>query len=162
MRRRTLLSTAAAAALCRPALAQQATVLRFVPQANPENLDPVWTPSIIARNHALAVWDQLYANNSALEPQPQMVAGHEILDDGRRWRFTMRNGLAFHDGEPVRAIDCIASIQRAGQRRNLGQKLLELTDEMRPISDIAFEIRLKKPYRLMTATLADIFVMPER
>ncbi|HKM65209.1 MAG TPA: ABC transporter substrate-binding protein [Acidisphaera sp.] len=163
MHRRTLLATAAAA-VCRPALAQSpsARVLRFVPQANPENLDPVWAPTIIARNHAFLVWDQLYANNRALEPRPQMVAGHEVLDDGRRWRFTLRDGLAFHDGTPARGVDCVASIQRAAQRRNLGQKLLERADELRATSDTTFEIRLKQPFRLTTTALADIFVMPER
>ncbi|HYZ64578.1 MAG TPA: ABC transporter substrate-binding protein [Acetobacteraceae bacterium] len=163
MKRRDFLAVTAAAALARPGLAQGSRVLRFVPQGNLNNPDPVWTTTTLARNHGLMIWDTLYAVNGKLEPQPQMVEGHEILDDGKTWRFTLRQGLAFHDGEPVRGTDCIASIQRWGKRRGLGQRMLEQTDEMRPVSDRVFEIRMKKPYPLMPTALADwCFVMPER
>ncbi len=165
MKRREFIVTGAAAALSRPALAQaQGTrELRFAPQGNLNNPDPVWTTTTLARNHGLMIWDTLYAVNRKLEPQKQMVAGHEILDDGKTWRFTLRDGLAFHDGEPVRGVDCIASIQRWAKRRGLGQRMLAQTDEMRAVSDKVFEIRMSKPYALMPTALADwCFVMPER
>src|SRR3954469_13357412 len=117
MRRRDFLAMGAATALARPAIAQaNARVLRFVPQGNLNNPDPVWTTTTLARNHGLMIWDTLYAVNRKLEPKPQMVQGHEILDDGKRWRFTLRDGLAFHDGEPVRGTDCVASITRWAKR----------------------------------------------
>mgnify|MGYP003336127820 CR=1 FL=1 len=31
------------------------------------------------------------------------------------WRFTLREGLRFHDGTPVRAADCVASLRRWGR-----------------------------------------------
>jgi len=127
MRRRELMAIGAAAALARPALALPALAqpaasreLRFVPQGNLTNLDPVWTTTTLARNHGLMIWDTLYAVNRKLEPQPQMVQGHEILEDGRTWRFTLRENLAFHDGTPVRAPDCIASVTRWAKRRGSG------------------------------------------
>ncbi len=165
MKRRDFMMTTAAAALARPALAQSSSAreLRFVPQGNLNNPDPVWTTTTLARNHGLMVWDTLYAVNRKLEPQPQMVQGHEILDDGRTWRFTLRDGLAFHDGEPVRAPDCIASVTRWAKRRGLGQRMLAQTDDIRAVSDRVFEIRMRKPYALMPTALADwCFVMPER
>ncbi len=168
MKRRDLLAMTAAGALARPllnrpALAQPGRVLRFVPQGNLANPDPVWTTTTLARNHGLMVWDTLYGVTNALEPRPQMVEGHEILDDGRTWRFTLREHLAFHDNEPVRPADCIASIQRWAKRRGLGQRLLEQTDEMRALDDRRFEIRMRKPFALMPYALSDwCFVMPER
>ena len=56
-------------------------------------------------------------------PQPQMVEGHTVANDGRLWTFTLREGLRFHNGEPVRAQDCIASLERWGKRDAMGQKL---------------------------------------
>jgi len=165
MNRRDFILAGAAAALARPSLAQSAAgrELRFVPQGNLNNPDPVWTTTTLARNHGLMIWDTLYAVNRKLEPQPQMVQGHEILDDGRIWRFTLREGLAFHDGTPVRSTDCIASVTRWAKRRGLGQRMLAQTDEMRAVSDRVFEIRMSKPYALMPTALADwCFVMPER
>ena len=164
MRRRGFLAMSAAAALARPAIAQEnASLLRFVPQGNLNNPDPVWTTTTLARNHGLMIWDTLYAVNRGLDPQPQMVESDEIVDDGRTWRFRLREGLLFHDGAPVRSDDCIASIQRWGKRRGLGQRLLAQTEEMRAVSDRVFEIRMSKPYGLMLTALADwCFVMPER
>ena len=172
MERRTLLAAAAAGALAqglapplaRPALAQgSARVLRFVPEGNLNNPDPVWTTTTIARNHGAMIWDMLYGLDDGFVPQPQMVAGHELSDDGLLWRFTLRDGLRFHDGEPVRPADCIASVQRWAKRRPLGQTLLERTLEMTPLDDRRFSIRLGRPYPLMTKALADsCFVMPER
>ena len=168
MKRRSLLALTAASTLARPALAQPgiaypAKVLRFVPQGNLSNPDPVWTTTTLARNHGLMIWDTLYAVTDKLEPRPQMVEGHEILDDGRRWCLTLRPGLAFHDGEPVRPADCIASIQRWAKRRGLGQRMMAQTDEMRVIDDRRFEIRMTKPYALLPYALSDwCFVMPER
>ena len=109
-RRRFLTASAAAAAigpqLARPALAQgTARVLRFAPQGNLANPDPVWTTTTIARNHALMVWDCLYGWDEKLAVQPQMAAGHTVSDDKLVWTITLRDGLRFHDGEPVRATD---------------------------------------------------------
>ena len=115
MYRRTLLAGAAAAAVMpRPSLAQSARsrVLTYVPQADLTVIDPVVTTAYITRTHGLMIWDQLYGLDAQLQPQPQMVEGHRVENDGRLWTFRLREGLKFHDGEPVRGRDCIASIRR--------------------------------------------------
>ncbi|WP_376096118.1 ABC transporter substrate-binding protein [Roseomonas sp. CCTCC AB2023176] len=165
MRRRTLLAaTAALPTLSAPALAQNANrVLRFVPEGNLNNPDPVWTTTTVARNHGLMIWDMLFALDDTYAPQPQMVEAHEVSEDRLTWRFRLREGLRFHDNEPVRPVDCITSIQRWARRRPLGQTLLERTEEMTWPDDRTIVIRLKRPYSLMLETLADYcFIMPER
>ena len=101
-----------------------ARVLRFVPQTDLTVLDPVFTTAYITRHHAMMIYDQLYGLDAKLQPQPQMVEGHEVEADGLTWRFRLREGLLFHDGEPVRGRDCIASIRRWAQRDALGQALM--------------------------------------
>jgi len=164
MRRRTLLAASATAALARPGLAQDARrVLRFVPEGNLNNPDPVWTTTTVARNHGLMIWDMLFARDADFTPRPQMVEAWETSPDGLTWRFRLREGLAFHDGEKVRGADCIASIRRWAQRRPLGQTLLERAEEMTASGDRDFTIRLKRPFGLMLDALGDTcFVMPER
>ncbi|MGG5819904.1 ABC transporter substrate-binding protein [Falsiroseomonas sp. HW251] len=165
MRRRTLIATAATLPMLpRPSLGQNANrVLRFVPEGNLNNPDPVWTTTTVARNHALMIWDMLFALDSSYTPRPQMVEAWETSDDRLTWRFRLRDGLVFHDGVPVRGVDCIASIQRWGRRRPLGQTLLDRTEEMSSPDDRSIVIRLKRPYGLMLETLGDYcFVMPER
>jgi ABC-type transport system substrate-binding protein len=114
LRRRTLL----AAALATPAISRGAetSVLKFVPQADLSILDPVWTSAYVTRNHGMMVFDTLYGMDSAYAISPQMAAGHVIDDDGLTWTLTLRDGLAFHDGSPVLARDCVASIRRWAAR----------------------------------------------
>ncbi|MCZ8148597.1 MAG: ABC transporter substrate-binding protein, partial [Roseomonas sp.] len=120
MLRRDLLAgaagAAAAASLPRFAIAQpaQARTIRYVPHANPGNIDPFTNTAFVARDHAFLVFDQLYGMNERFEPVPQMVQGHVVENGGLLWRFTLREGLRFHDGSAVRGRDCIASIRRWG------------------------------------------------
>ena len=91
-----------------------------------------------------------------------MVARHELSGDHLTWRFTLRDGLLFHDGEPVRAVDCVTSINRWAKRRPLGQKLLELTEEMKALDDRRFEIRLRRPFGLMLDALGKALDNPAK
>ena len=99
--RRSLLAAAAAAPLARPAIGATAKTLVFVPQANLTSLDPVWTTATVTRNFALMTYETLYGRNQAFEPQPQMVEGHTVDDDGKRWTMKLRDGLLWHDGTKV-------------------------------------------------------------
>ena len=86
--RRDFLKTAAVAAtgaLAAPrlSLAADAKTLRFIPQANLANLDPIWTTQYVVRNGSLLIWDMLYGVDDKLQPQPQMVEGHEDTPTSR-------------------------------------------------------------------------------
>src|SRR6185436_21189554 len=98
---------AATGGLATPAISQGAAAktLRFVPQANLANFDPVWGTQYVVRNAAVLVWDTLYGFDANLQPQRQMVESEETSDDGLVWTFKLRSGLKFHDGEPVRSKD---------------------------------------------------------
>ncbi len=158
-----LLGTAASAL---PAVTGRAaaSTLRYVPYSNLIVMDPVWSISIIGLEHAFMTCDQLYGLDEAYTPQPQMAAGHELSDDKRRWRITLRDGLSFHDGEKVRAADCVASIARWAKRDPFGQRMAALLDEMRVVDDKSFEIRLKRPYAHLLYGLGGTtcFIRPER
>ena len=173
MHRRTFLKGAGASmmlapGLARPALAQdwRATTMRFVPQANLSSIDPIWTTATVTNNHGYYVYDTLFAMDMDMKPRPQMVDRYEALDGGHRWRFTLRNGLKFHDGAAVRAIDCVASIKRWSQRDTFGQLLAKEVEAWQVVDDKTFEVRLKRPFPLLLEALGKpdtpAFIMPER
>ncbi len=155
---------ALATGLARPSLAQKAKVLRYVPQANLANPDPIWTTATVAWLHGAMVWDMLYGIDAKLIPQPQMVEADEVSADGLTWKMKLREGLFFTDGEKVLPRDCIASIQRWGKRDGFGQRLMSQVAEMSSLDDRTIQIRLTKPYPLMRYSLgyANCFIMPER
>jgi peptide/nickel transport system substrate-binding protein len=112
MRRRDLLTTAAAsaAALTAPWIgrADKLNKLVSVPPEDLSVLDPVVTGLRSTRNQAYLVFDTLYGIDTDWTAQPQMVERHQVEEDGLIWTLTLRDGLRFHDKEPVLARDVVA------------------------------------------------------
>ena len=168
MQRRQILALAATAGLARPAIAQgRASTLRFVPITDLPSIDPILTTNYISRAHGYLVFDTLFGLDGQARPQPQMVDGAEVSDDGLRVTLRLRDGLRFHDGEPVRARDAVASIRRWGARDTLGQTLLALTEDLSAPDDRSIVFRLRRPFPRLFHALAKTsppvcFVMPER
>jgi len=156
-----------AASLGRPAIAQSAgRTLKFIPEGNLQNPDPVWSTTTVARNFGYMIWDTLYGVDSALTPQPQMCAAHEVSADGLTWRFHLREGLVFHNGEAVRAVDCVASINRWMKRDGFAQRIDASLNELSATDDRNFVFRLKQPFPLLLNALGKptanvCFIMPE-
>jgi peptide/nickel transport system substrate-binding protein len=176
MDRRTFLKSAvgagalaAAGGLATPAISGGATArtLRLVPLNDLAPFDPVWSNAYTSRNAGLLVWDMLYGVDSTLTPRRQMVEAEEVSADGLTWTFRIRSGLKFHDGEPVRAIDAVASINRWAAREPMGQMIKAIENELVAIDDRTFRWTLKKPYPKMLLALGKMampccFVMPAR
>jgi peptide/nickel transport system substrate-binding protein len=163
MRRRDLLK--ATPLLMTPALARADTLpLRFIPDANLSALDPIWTTALIAQAHGYMIFDTLYGIDAGGQSRPQMCSGHDISADELTWSFTLRDGLAFHDGAKVLARDCVMSLRRWGSRDSFGQQMMAAANEIVVVDDRRFQIRLKKPFRQMLYGFGarNCFMMPER
>jgi peptide/nickel transport system substrate-binding protein len=150
-----------------PSAVHAQKVLKFIPQADLRILDPISTTAYITRNHGYMVYDTLFAMDEKFQVKPQMVDKYELSKDQLTYTFTLRDGLKFHDGQPVRSADCIASIERWSKRDALGQKLAEATASWSAVNDRTFRLSLKKPFPLTLEGLAKPssnvpFIMPER
>ena len=145
MTRREFAATAAAlGALGFGARAEVASskTLRFVAQSDLRVLDPIWTTAGITRNHGYMVYDTPFALDAKFKPQPQMVGDYSISPDKLLYSFILRDGLKFHDGEPVRGTDCVVSLQRWMVRDSFGQSLATAVDKIDTAGDKGFTIRL--------------------
>lgn len=164
MHRRTMLASAAALPFVRPARAAAGSTLRFVPSAGLTSIDPLWSLAVVSFTHGYMVWDTLFGIDHALVPHPQMAERAEVSGNELTWTFTLREGLVFHDGSPVRAADAVASVRRWSQKDPFGQTLAALTASMAALDDRRFQIVLKRPFKQMLFALAarNVFVMPER
>ncbi|MGY2905514.1 ABC transporter substrate-binding protein [Bradyrhizobium sp. URHC0002] len=148
-----------------PALAQ--TTLRAVMHSDLKILDPIWTTAYIVRNHGYMIYDTLLAQDEKGEIKPQMVEKYEAAADGKGYTFTLRDGLEWHDGQPVTSEDCIASIKRWAAKDSLGQKMMTFVDSMTAVDARTFSIKLKEPTGLVLLGLSKPssnvpFMMPKR
>jgi len=145
----------------------QDKVLRVVPHSNLNILDPIWTTQYMARNHGYMVYDTLFGTDEKNKIQPQMVEKWTESPDHRLWTFTLRPGLAFHDGAPVTGEDVVASLQRWGKRDAMGQKLMSFVERMDSPQPNTFRIFLREACGFVLEALGKPssnvpFIMPKR
>ena len=143
------------AVIRRRAYATEASgMVKVVPEVDLKVLDPVWTTALITGTHAFLVYDTLFAADRNYQVHPQMVEAYERDEEGLSWRFKLRDGLGFHDGTPVTARDCVASIRRWAVRSIPGKAMMERADRLDVVDDNDFIIKLKEPFGLVPETLA--------
>src|SRR5262249_7675051 len=146
------------------ALGAQSTV-RAVMHSDLKVLDPIWTPATITRLHAYMIYDTLFAMDEHRQIRPQMVERYEVSGDKLTYTFTLRDGLIWHDGQPVTSQDCVASLRRWGARDVT--VFSGFIDGYHVIDDRTFSLRLKEPTGLVLSALGKSagivpFMMPKR
>ncbi|MBS0518951.1 MAG: ABC transporter substrate-binding protein [Proteobacteria bacterium] len=167
---RRSLGLMAASALAMPPLAARAqdkAVLRVAPETLSRILDPHFTTSFTTRDFGYLVYDTLFAVDDHFQPKPQMVERYTLSDDKLTWTFVLRPGLQWHDGQPVTAADCVASLNRWASRDSMGQTMMGFVTALDAADPRTIRMVLKQPYGLVLDTLAKIgapvpFMMPER
>jgi len=161
----TTLATLMGPTLMGGAVAQE-KVLRLVPQADLKNLDPLWTTAAITINHGFMIYDTLFALDSKLQVQPQMVDTFTRSADGMKWTFKLRPGMKWHDGTAVTAKDIVASLNRWGKLPTRGGAMMSRVGSNTAIDELTFELVLKDKFGPLTETLADpslpVFMMREK
>lgn len=142
-------------------------VLRVNMHSDLKIVDPIWTTAYMSRNYGYMVYDTLFAMNTKGEVMPQMVDTYKVSDDGLTYDFTLRDGLIFHDDQPVTSADVLASIKRWGAKDAMGQKMMGFVAEMTATDDKNFQFTLNEPTGLIVQALGKPssnvpFIMPAR
>lgn len=124
-------ATGVGAALASPYLAQHLAraagppgILKVVLESEVVILDPHFTTAAITRTFGYHVYDTLFAMDDGGQIRPQMIEHFASSADHLRWTFQLRDGLRWHDGAPVSANDCVASLRRWAPRDAMGRLLM--------------------------------------
>jgi peptide/nickel transport system substrate-binding protein len=157
------LALSAALAVSSPADAKTITA---VMHSDLRMIDPGFTTAYITRDHGYMVYDTLLATDANFKIQPQM-ADWKVSDDKLTYTFTLRDGLKWHDGAPVTAEDCVASLKRWGKNDGMGQKLMDFTTSIEATDAKTITLKLKEPYGLVLESIGKPssyvpFMMPKR
>jgi peptide/nickel transport system substrate-binding protein len=160
------LSVFALAAMSVPQAYAAGKTITAVMHSDLRTIDPGFTTAYITRDHGYMVYDTLLATDSSFKVQPQM-ADWKVSDDKLTYIFTLRDGLKWHDGTPVTAEDCVASLKRWGRNDNMGQKLMDFTASIEAADARTIVLKLKEPYGLVLESIAKPssyvpFMMPKR
>src|ERR1700738_3513027 len=156
---------ALSAALAMSSLADAKTITAVM-HSDLRIIDPGFTTAYITRDHGYMVYDTLLATDSSFKIQPQM-ADWKVSDDKLTYTFTLREGLKWHDGSPVTAEDCVASLKRWSKNETMGQTLMDFTASLEATDDRTITLKLKEPYGLVLESIGKPssvvpFMMPKR
>lgn len=78
----------------------------------PGTLDPYLTTNSATTDVVRNIFEQLFTVNGQFEPVPELVERYSLSDDRKSYTFVLRDGIRFHDGQPLGADDVVASMNR--------------------------------------------------
>jgi peptide/nickel transport system substrate-binding protein len=124
------------------------TTLVAAISSDPGQLNPAITTNGSVHTAASLLYDGLVTLGEDLVPRPALALRWEVLDSGARYRFHLRRGVRWHDGQPFTASDVAFTFQElllkyhARTRASLGSVLRAVT----AIDDSTVEFHFKRPY----------------
>jgi peptide/nickel transport system substrate-binding protein len=86
--------------------------LRAAFSADPAGFDPQRGPSGMSHVVIEQVYSTLMALDPDAKPYPELAESHEVSDDGLQYTFKLRDGVVFHNGDPLTADDVKFSFDR--------------------------------------------------
>ena len=142
-------------------------IVIYLRPADALNLDPWQADDQFSNEVAANIFEGLVRfkkNSTAVEPC--LATGWSVKEGGKRWLFTLRRGVTFHDGTPFDARAVLYSFQtRLEKQQTLYQRLsflFSFITGIRSSDPYSVEITLDRPYAPFLIALADsaAFIQP--
>lgn len=147
-----------ALALAAPAAAK---TLKWSSQGDIVSLDPYAHTESFTSNVQHHIYDPLVRRNRKLEIEPALATSWKIVEPNR-WRFTLRQGVKFHNGESFGADDVVASITRLLDPASRARGNLPNVKSVEKVDDQTVDFILNGPYPLLLNDLSGIFMMSKK
>jgi peptide/nickel transport system substrate-binding protein len=95
--------------------------------------------------------------NGKLELEPSLAEKWELLSP-TVWRFFLRRGVKFHNGNPFNADDVIATFKRGSDKRSPWKGSLFPVKEMRKVDDYTVDVETHGPYPILLRDLSNMMI----
>ncbi|MEM0934340.1 MAG: ABC transporter substrate-binding protein [Pseudomonadota bacterium] len=157
---RTLIAAlAASTALAGTASADDLTI---GVRSGAESMDPHFSAIGINVSAMKNVYDTLTSRDNNLQLQPGLAVSWEPVDE-LTWRFTLREGVTFHDGSTLDAADVVHSIERIPMAAGPDGGLVTYTRrivEATAVDDLTVKLKTDTPAATLPLDLTRLFVIP--
>lgn len=157
-----LVSTAAALAFSSALIAPvQAETLRMASQGDATSLDPHSHNESFTNYFLANVYEGLVARDRNFEIAGQLATDWEQVN-ATTWRFTLREGVTFHDGSAFAADDVIFSMDRALAETSNFKHVLASVDSYSAVDDMTVEIVTTAPNPILLNDLLDLMILDKQ
>lgn len=113
-----------------------------------ENVDSYFNTARYGIWFTRMVWDQLvYRDPETFEYEPLLATGWEQLSD-TTWRFNLREGVTFHNGEPFNADDVVYTLNWISDPANgvKAQQNVSWIDRAEKVDQYTVDVHTKYPF----------------
>lgn len=123
---------------------------------SPDTLDPQGTTGTLTFQTMRSVYDTLVEPTVEGEIVPALAESYEVSEDGRIWRFFLREGVRFHHGKELVAADVVATLDRIRDEEfgSPNSQEFELIERVVAEEERTVRLELSEPHAPMLATLA--------
>jgi peptide/nickel transport system substrate-binding protein len=136
----------------------QAKTLRWASQGDPQTADPHSQNESLTNLFSQAVHDTLVMRDNSLKLVPGLATAWQQVNP-TTWRFTLRQGVKFHDGSPFTADDVVFTWERASHPNSQLRQYAIPVGKPRKIDDYTVEFVQDKPNPVTLEHATTIYVM---
>jgi peptide/nickel transport system substrate-binding protein len=145
----------AAALVTLPAAAK---TLRWASQGDPQTADPYSQNEGLTNMFSQSVHDTLVMRDNALRLVPGLAVSWQQVN-ATTWRFSLRQGVKFHDGSPFTADDVVFSYERAQHPNSQLRQYAVPVGKPRRVDDYTVEFVQDKPNPITLEHATTIYIM---
>lgn len=150
--------TMAIVGICLAAASASAATLRFASGEDALSLDPYAYYSSFTSGFLQNVYEPLVRYDKNLDFEPSLATAWELISP-TTWRFTLRKGVKFHNGNPFTADDVVASLDRARADKSPYVVATSAIKSVEKIDDHTVDIHLTGPYPVLLNDLAGVGIL---
>ncbi|MDX8354229.1 ABC transporter substrate-binding protein [Cognatiyoonia sp. IB215182] len=153
---RSLCLAALVAALAPAAWAEEFT---WAQTTDPQTMDPHAVNSAPVLGFLNNVYEGLVRRGKDMTIEPSLATSWEPIGDGEGWRFTLREGVTFHDGSAFTAEDVLFSYQRASDEGSDTRSWFAPVSEVVVVDDYTIDIMTSAPNPIFPGSIANWMIM---
>lgn len=126
--------------------------------SDPSHLYPLAGEELSSNIMYYNLYDPLVKRGADLSFGPGLAESWENVDDVT-WRFKLRDGVTFHNGNALTAADVVFTVNKA--RESIRPDLVANIAEISAVDDLTVEIKTPKPYAVLPNDLAELLILDE-
>ncbi|MBM7068162.1 ABC transporter substrate-binding protein [Actibacterium sp. 188UL27-1] len=137
----------------------QAEFFRWAGTTDPQTMDPHAVNSAPVLGFLNNVYEGLVRRDQNMVIEPALATAWEVIGDGEGWRFTLREGVKFHDGSDFTAEDVLFSYQRASNEASDTRSWFAPVSEVKVVDDYTVDILTAAPNPIFPDSIANWMMM---
>jgi peptide/nickel transport system substrate-binding protein len=159
--RQTLLAAASVSIVAFTISPTSAQTLRYANQGDLKSLDPYTLKETTTIAHHAHIYEGLVTRDKDLKIIPALAESWETPEP-TRWRFHLRKGVKFHNGDPFTADDVIFSADRIRAKGSNFQTNVAADAKFVKIDDYTVDVKLDGPNPILISQWDGWYIMDKK